>query len=271
MTKVASAQDTLPAPSGGLYAFFFDVDGTLAAICPRPEEVSIPQTVRDTLVALSTLSNGALALVSGRPIQELDALSAPLHAPSAGVHGAERRDAAGELHRITLPNEMEATLNEMLTESMARWPGAQLETKGMAFALHYRQAMEYEEQILQLAESVVARFPELALQPGKCVVEIKPQGIDKGAAINAFMDEAPFTGRIPVFIGDDLTDEAGFLVVNALQGISVKVGEGSSYARYRLKGVNDVYAWLEQMKLQLEQDKTTSVRSQGYESLSGRI
>ena len=141
----------------------------------------------------------------------------------------------------------------------------------MAFALHYRRAVQYEDEVMQLAYSLVERFPTLALQPGKCVVEIKPQGVDKGAAIQTFMGEAPFAGRIPVFIGDDLTDEKGFLAVNALQGISVKVGEGSSQARYRLKGVNEVHAWLEQIKLQLEQDKTTSVRSQGYESLSGRI
>ncbi len=93
------------------------------------------------------------------------------------------------------------------------------------------------------------------------MVEIKPLGIDKGAAIGAFMQEAPFIGRIPVFIGDDLTDEKGFLAVNALNGISVKVGEGASQAGYRLKGVSEVYAWLEQITLQLEQDKTTSVRS----------
>ncbi|MFS2224826.1 trehalose-phosphatase [Pantoea sp. B65] len=263
--------DVFPSIGGGLYAFFFDVDGTLAAIKPRPDEVSIPAAVRHNLQAISTLSHGALALISGRPIAQLDALAAPLQVPLAGVHGAERRDARGELHCLTLPAQVVAALDAMLNSSMANWPGTQLETKGMAFALHYRQAMQYESQVLQLAESMVERFPMLALQPGKCVVELKPQGTDKSAAIRAFMQEAPFAGRIPVFIGDDLTDEAGFLVVNAMQGLSVKVGEGSSHARYRLKGVDEVYAWLEQMKLQLDQDKTTSVRSKGYESLSGRI
>lgn len=98
------------------------------------------------------------------------------------------------------------------------------------------------------------RFPALALQPGKCVVELKPQGIDKGAAVREFMQEAPFIGRIPVFVGDDLTDEKGFLAVNAMQGISVKVGEGSSHARYRLSDVEAVWRWLEQLLLQLEHD-----------------
>lgn len=243
-----------PSLSGGLYAFFFDVDGTLAAIKPRPDEVSIPATVRATLQALSTLSHGAVALISGRPVEQLDQLAAPFYAPLAGVHGAERRDATGELHRISLPDEVVTQLHEILSSSISNWPGTQLETKGMAFALHYRQAEQFQTQVLQLAESMVQRFPMLALQPGKCVVELKPKGIDKGAAIAAFMQEAPFAGRIPVFIGDDLTDEAGFRVVNAMNGLSVKVGEGSSQARFRLKNVDEVYSWLEQMKLQLDQD-----------------
>lgn len=263
--------DVFPSLGGGLYAFFFDVDGTLAAIKPRPDEVSIPENVRNTLQSLTDLCHGALALVSGRPVEQLDQLAAPLHVPLAGVHGAERRDAQGQLHRTNLPDDVSTPLAVSLSRSIGSWPGTELETKGMAFALHYRRAPEYQQQIMQLAESMVQRFPMLALQPGKCVVELKPKGIDKGAAINAFMQEAPFAGRIPVFIGDDLTDEAGFLVVNAMNGLSVKVGEGSSHARYRLQGVAEVYAWLEQMKLQLDKDKTTSVRSKGYESLSGRI
>lgn len=271
MTQAAYEHSTLPALSGGLYAFFFDVDGTLAAIQPRPDDVFIPEAVRSHLQHLYELTHGALALVSGRPLAQLDQLAAPLKTPAAGVHGAERRDAQGNIQRVTLNADVEHALRQQLQSAIDQWPGTQLEIKGMAFALHYRQAMQYEQAILQLAEQAVSHFPALALQPGKCVVEIKPQGIDKGAAIAAFMREAPFTGRIPVFIGDDLTDEKGFIAVNAMQGISVKIGEGSSQARYRLKGVDEVYHWLEQLLLQLEQDKTTSVRSQGYESLSGRI
>ncbi|VUC78849.1 trehalose phosphatase [Salmonella enterica] len=96
----------------------------------------------------------------------------------------------------------------------------------MAFALHYRQAPEHEAALLALAQHVTQHWPQLALQPGKCVVEIKPKGTNKGEAIAAFMQEAPFAGRIPVFVGDDLTDEAGFGVVNHAGGISVKVGVG---------------------------------------------
>ncbi|MEW5289049.1 trehalose-phosphatase [Erwinia papayae] len=253
------------------YAFFFDVDGTLAAIQSRPDEVFIPEPVITSLAALAHVSEGALALVSGRPISELDALVAPLHLPLAGVHGAERRDASDRLERHTLPDEVAAALTSRLSEAMATMPGTQLETKGMAFALHYRRAEQYQSQVLTLAESMVARYPQLTLQPGKCVVEIKPKGVNKGAAIAAFMQQAPFSGRTPVFIGDDLTDEAAFTAVNAMDGISVKVGEGQTEAGYRLPDVAAVGHWLAQTRLKLDKDDTTSVRSQGYESFSGRI
>jgi len=254
VTQAVNTSDTFPTLEGGLYAFFFDVDGTLAAIQSRPDAVFIPEQVVDQLQQLSALSQGALALVSGRPIEQLDALAAPWRGPAAGVHGAERRDADGKMQRISLPVEVEQELRTELQNAMALWPGTQLEIKGMAFALHYRQAMQHEQDVMRLAEQSVKRFPGLALQPGKCVVEIKPLGIDKGAAIRDFMQQAPFAGRIPVFIGDDLTDEKGFLAVNAMQGISIKVGEGSTQARYRLNNVEAVYGWLERTLLRLKQD-----------------
>lgn len=253
------------------YAFFFDVDGTLATLQSRPEEVFIPETVIASLDGLSRLSDGALALVSGRPISELDALISPLHLPLAGIHGAERRDADNHLTRCTLPYETITALTSLLKQQMASMPGTQLEIKGIAFALHYRRAAHFQQQIQALAESVTGKFPELTLQPGKCVVEIKPKGVNKGAAIAEFMQQAPFMDRIPVFIGDDLTDEAAFVKVNAMNGISVKVGEGQTEAAYRLPDVAAVSQWLAQTLLQLDQDKLTSVRSQGYESFSGRI
>ncbi|WP_428943315.1 trehalose-phosphatase [Pantoea sp. FN060301] len=253
------------------YAFFLDVDGTLAAIQPRPDEAFIPKGVIENLQKLAEVNDGALALVSGRPLVELDQLAAPLQLPLAGVHGAERRDIHGKTERISLPETVSSELSALLTEAVARMPGTQLETKGMAFALHYRQAEQYQQAVLELAEAMTHRYPMLALQPGKCVVELKPQGVNKGAALKDFMQQAPFAGRTPVFIGDDLTDEAGFNAVNAMDGISIKVGEGQTQAAYRLSDVEAVYHWLNQTLLQLYQDDKTSVRSQGYESLSSRI
>lgn len=239
-----------PLSPDGRYAFFFDVDGTLAAIQSRPEEVFIPDSVKASLSRLAKQSDGALALVSGRPVSELDALVAPLRFPLAGVHGAERRDASGHIERLSLPDDVAASLSSLLSDAVAKMPDTQLETKGMAFALHYRRAPHYQQDILALAEEMTRRFPQLTLQPGKCVVELKPQGVNKGAAISVFMQQAPFAGRTPVFLGDDLTDEAGFDAVNALDGITIKIGEGSTSAGYRLPDVASVYHWLEKTLLE---------------------
>lgn len=253
------------------YAFFFDVDGTLAAIQPRPGDVFIPESVIADIEHLTALCDGAVALVSGRPLVELDALIAPLHLPAAGVHGAERRDITGEVERVTLPEQVAQALSLELQDAMAAMPDTELEIKGMAFALHYRRAPQFQDAVLALAASVTARYDMLTLQPGKCVVEIKPKGVNKGAALDALMQQPPFAGRTPVFIGDDLTDEAGFDVVNARHGISIKVGEDQTVATYRIPNVDAVHHWLSAALQQLDQDKTLSVRSQGYESFSRRI
>lgn len=144
---------------------------------------------------------------------ELDLLASPYHFPLAGVHGAERRDIHDQTHIVSLPDALTQTLQKRLSAALADLPGTELEAKGMAFALHYRQAPQHGDAVLALAQTVADAHPQLALQPGKCVVELKPKGINKGAAIAAFMAEAPFKGRTPVFLGDDLTDEAGFRVV----------------------------------------------------------
>lgn len=228
------------------YAFFFDVDGTLAAIKPRPEDVSIPvDTVRD-LERLAQRCAGAVALVSGRPVAELDALVAPLRLPVAGVHGAERRDFQGKVTRIALDPATVSTLGRELEQAITALPGTALENKGMAFALHYRQGLQHQRALEALVDGLTVRFPELVVQPGKCVLELKPRGVNKGAAINDFMQQSPFVGRIPVFIGDDLTDEAGFEAVNTLAGISIKVGIGTSVAQERLADVDAVHRWLAQ-------------------------
>lgn len=243
------------------YAFFFDVDGTLAAIKPRPDEVSIPAAALDNLKRLAQCCEGAVALISGRPIGQLDTLASPLVLPVAGVHGAEHRDSQGHITRTALAPETVRALSEELTSAIGRLPGTTLESKGMAFALHYRQAPQHQQAVEQLAGSLTQRFPELVQQPGKCVVELKPKGVNKGAAISVFMQQPPFAGRIPVFLGDDLTDEAGFSVVNALGGISIKVGDGDSCAQGHLSDVSAVYRWLEQTRLKIDQDVSTSVRS----------
>lgn len=225
------------------HAFFFDFDGTLADLQPRPELVFIPGTLHAALAQLA--GRAPVAVISGRPLAQLDALLQPLHLPSAGVHGTERRTAAGEHRQLALDEALLAHIERELRQACAPYPELLLESKGVAFALHYRQAPALEGVARQLASDFVSLYPDtLSLQPGKCVFELKPKGASKGAVIRAFMDEAPFAGRIPVFVGDDLTDEAGFEAVNALGGLSIKVAEGDTVASARLASVSEVDAWL---------------------------
>jgi trehalose 6-phosphate phosphatase len=265
--------DTLTAPPvlPGNVAFFFDLDGTLAGIKPHPDQVVIPDTVLQDLHQLSQMNEGALALISGRSMAELDQLARPYHFPLAGVHGAERRDIHDQTHIVSLPEALTQALQAQLSAALAELPGTELEAKGMAFALHYRQAPQHEKAVLALATKVANQHPELALQPGKCVVELKPAGINKGAAIAAFMATAPFQGRTPVFIGDDLTDEAGFRVVNQLGGMSVKVGLGETLAGWRLENVASVWQWIANVANQQQQQIAQNNGGNHYGSLSRRL
>lgn len=246
---------TVPPVLAGNFAFFFDLDGTLAEIKPHPDQVAIPTEVLQVLYQLSQMNDGALALISGRSMAELDTLAGPYRFPLAGVHGAERRDIHDHTHVVSLPEALIQTLQAQLTAALAHLPGTELEAKGMAFALHYRQAPQHELAVTALAAAMVAANPQLALQPGKCVVEIKPKGINKGEAIASFMTEAPFQGRTPVFIGDDLTDEYGFDVVNRAKGLSIKVGQGETRAKWRLPTVASVWQWVTEIANQQQQEK----------------
>ncbi|TKI08316.1 trehalose-phosphatase [Martelella alba] len=255
--------EAIPPVSLHSSAFFFDLDGTLAAIEKRPEWVSIPDNIKQALAVIFSATGGALALISGRPLSELDALTAPLSCPAAGVHGAERRDATGKIHRIELSPTLISAVGSELRRALTAFPGCHVEEKGMAYALHYRQAERFKDQIEALSMSLLQRYPELAIQPGKCVFELKPRGADKGAAIDAFMHERPFVGKTPLFIGDDLTDEAGFECVNALGGLSIKVGPGKTAARFRLDGVDKVHLWLVSLAKQQENHSIKTIISVG--------
>ena len=262
MADLLTAPPVLP----GKYAFFFDLDGTLAGIQPHPDDVVVPDTVLENLQQLSRLNEGALALISGRSMAELD-----VHFPLAGVHGAERRDIHDQLHVVSLPETLIKALHTQLSSALESLPGTELEAKGMAFALHYRQAPHHEAAVFAIARSVADAHPQLALQPGKCVVEIKPEGINKGAAIAAFMAEPPFKGSTPVFICDDLTDEAGFRVVNQAEGIAVKVGPGDTVAEWRLADVASVWQWISDIANQQQQQIAQSKGGNHYGSLSRRL
>jgi trehalose 6-phosphate phosphatase len=213
-------------------ALFLDFDGTLVDLAPQPEAVIVPSGLVPTLEALSTYLGGALALISGRPIEQIDEFLNPLRLPVAGVHGTERRGAAGDM--TLLSTHPMQRVEEAALALAGKHPQLRVENKRGSVALHYRQAPELETACLHAMQEAVEESPGLTLLRGKMVVEAKPGGASKGHAIQAFLQEPPFAGRRPVFVGDDFTDEVGFATVQGLQGLGVKVGEGTSVAWQRL-------------------------------------
>lgn len=234
-----------PPPLSGRSALFLDVDGTLVAFADHPEGVSVAPPVVDRLVEVAAMLDGALALVSGRRIETLDALFAPHRFAAAGLHGLQRRRAGEDAPPPEQPPVALQAVKMQARTLLNRYPDALLEDKGEAMALHWRLMPEAAADLQSFAMQALTRLPGYHLQPGRDVVELRPSHGDKGAAIAAFMDEPPFLGRTPVFIGDDLTDEHGFEIVNARGGVSVLVGDrAGSAAEHRLADIDAVYAWL---------------------------
>ena len=230
----------LPADSG----FFLDIDGTLLDIAERPQLVRIDDDLGHLLATTRDATGGAVALISGRSVAEIDRLFGRNFC-AAGQHGAERRDAAGKMHQHRVPLAGLRKAHERLALMVAEHPALVLEDKGMNLALHYRLAPELAATVHEALRRLVEELgDDFELQSGKMVMEIKPSGKDKGTAIAEFLAEAPFLGRLPVFIGDDLTDEFGFELINRVGGCSVKLGEGSSAANWRLPNAHAVRAWL---------------------------
>jgi len=237
------ARDAPPKPSSE-WALFVDVDGCLLDFAATPTGAVVPDGVRESLTVWADRLSGALALVSGRSLAQLDQLFSPLRLPAAGLHGLERRHGDRRSEPLAIPLELIAVYEQ--AQRLAEiWPGIFIEDKGAAIALHWRRAPEAAETLTAFASSALPRLPGYRLQHGDHVVELRPASADKGSAIAAFLDEAPFAGRMPVFAGDDLTDESGFGAVNAHGGISVLVGRrDGSAATHALADPAAVRAWL---------------------------
>ncbi len=223
-TASHSAVDDFAALDLASSALLLDVDGTLIDIGPSPFEVHVPEALCRSLARLLERMGGALALVSGRPIRDIDKLFSPLKLPAVGGHGAEMRLADGKVIADVeaLPDELRKRL------ALAATPGSGvvLEDKGYSFALHYRRTPQQEPRLRALVERVRGEFPGQALEvlPGKAMVEIKRPGVSKGEAVRELMTYAPFAGRTPVFVGDDVTDESVFALLPTLRGKGYSVG-----------------------------------------------
>ncbi|HET7300261.1 MAG TPA: trehalose-phosphatase [Oleiagrimonas sp.] len=236
-----------PLPSAGAaWALFLDVDGTLVGFNDDPDMVEVPAGLQATLTALHDALGGALALVSGRRLYDLDRLFGPPLVAAAGLHGLQRRRNDGSEEDMQPDPDVVDALHRHVAALAARLPHMRVEDKGICIALHYRETPLQEHAVIAGACRIARQLPGYETQAGNHIIEIKPAGVDKGYAVKAFLDEAPFIHRLPVYLGDDLTDEHAFAAVNAHDGISIRVGDREpSRAHYTLRHPSAVQAWLE--------------------------
>lgn len=240
---------TLPTPDER-WALFLDVDGTLIDIAEHPDSVQPSSRLGEILEQAADSVDGALALISGRPIAEIDRLTDHAAPAAAGLHGLERRWPGGREDAGDAAGAELAAARTRLNDLVETYPALYLEDKKATLALHYRNADDTAREAAErtVNDIVAGSDGALGLLAGKSVYEIKPDTGDKGDALRAFMAAPPFAGRRPVYVGDDVTDEAGFIAANAAGGISIRVGDiADSAADYQLHTVNEVLEWLEQI------------------------
>ena len=226
-------------------AVLLDVDGTLLDIAVTPPEVKVPARLRDALRAVRTQTNGATAFVSGRPLAELDRLFAPLKLAAVAGHGAELRVTAnGETQRYD--TRIGSDLRKQFATFAKAHDGIILEDKGYSLALHYRLAPQLAATVHDAVAAACAQYPASALEVlmGKAVVEVKSTAFNKGTGVRELMTFPPFRGRRPIFIGDDVTDEAAFAVLPEFNGFGFSVGRELPELAGCFHRPSDVRDWL---------------------------
>jgi trehalose 6-phosphate phosphatase len=228
-------------------ALLLDVDGTIVDIASRPDAVRVPASLRDALARLIAATDGAVALVSGRMIADLDHLFAPLRLALVGGHGAELRLFDGGKERSRAAQQLDAELRRQL-KALAR-DGVVAEDKGISVALHYRQAPSQAKPLRAAVDNLCARSwsTPIEILPGKAVIEIKVAGFNKGSGVRELMRHAPFTGRRPIFIGDDTTDETVFAIMPELDGTAFSVGRDVAGVAGHFATPASVRAWLDRI------------------------
>ena len=224
---VGATKENVAAHNGAPPAVFLDVDGTLLDLAERPDNVVTPAGLVATLGDAERKLAGALALISGRPIGDLDRLFEPLRLRASGVHGAEIRfEAGGQVIATQSAMELPQSLYTELKREVAAFPGAFVENKRFSFVVHYRLAPAAERPLREIVMRLVGSSPiAVEVMDARCAIELKPPGYDKGNAIAAFLSLPAFHGRTPIFVGDDTTDESGFALVAARGGLAYSVGK----------------------------------------------
>jgi trehalose 6-phosphate phosphatase len=227
-------------------AILLDIDGTLLDLAPTPREVWVPPDLSTTLNRLLARTSGALALVSGRSLNDIDLIFAPEQFPAVGGHGAEMRISAESEAVATHAPPMDKELKRRLAAIAKLSPGILLEDKGYSLALHYRLAPHAEKAIYAAVSLIRADLPNAPIEvlPGKCVCEIKHSGFNKATGVLELMTHEPFRGRRPIFIGDDVTDEAVFGIMPDLGGLAFSVGRRAKGVADHFDEPRDVRNWL---------------------------
>jgi trehalose 6-phosphate phosphatase len=225
-------------------ALFLDLDGTLAPIVDRPQDVRPDPRRTDVVERLVGALDGRLAVISGRSLDDVDRILEGRVPAVAAIHGLVRRTAEGRIEAVSAHSAVPRAA-EALTRFAGRHPGMLVENKARSVALHYRLAPGMAKEARATAEQLAAETG-LVLQPGDMVVELRTPGPTKGDSVRAFMAAPPFAGATPIFVGDDITDEDGFVAARSLGGFGVLVGpQRRTHARWRLEDVGKTLAWLE--------------------------
>jgi trehalose 6-phosphate phosphatase len=227
-------------------AVLLDIDGTLLDLAPTPREVWVPPGLAKTLSQLHEKTSGALALVSGRSLNDIDLIFAPEQFPAVGGHGAEMRISADSEAVAVHAPPMDKELKRRLAAIAKLSPGILLEDKGYSLALHYRLAPHAEKAIYEAVSLIRADLPDAPIEvlPGKCVCEIKHSGFTKATGVRELMAHEPFRGRRPIFIGDDVTDESVFAIMPDFDGLAFSVGRRAQRVAGHFDEPRDVRAWL---------------------------
>lgn len=237
--------DRLVVPELRQCALLLDIDGTILDLAPAPQEVWVPAELRNTLSRLEDLTGGALALVSGRSLHDIDLIFSPLQLAAVGGHGAELRVTPGG-EAVARARELNPVLKRNLATLTELGPGILVEDKGYSLAVHYRLAPDQGDALRAAIQNICATVPRgtVEILPGKLVFEIKMAGINKAGAVRELMKYPPFKGRKPIFIGDDTTDEPVFPILSQFGGLGFSVGRVVADVNGHFEKPESVRAWL---------------------------
>lgn len=241
--KISSETLALTFPFG-THAILLDIDGTILDLAPTPAGVLVPSALQGALTTLWKWTGGALALVSGRPLRDIDKIFAPLELPAIGSHGAELRVDAASKQVIRPIPLLEERIRRQLAALISG--GIIAEDKGHSIALHYRAVPEREGALRSAVARILSQVPngKYEVLPGKCVIEVKTTGFNKGTAVLELMEMGPFAGRKPLFVGDDITDDSVFAILPELAGIGFSVGRSAEGATGVFESPAAVREWL---------------------------